>query len=232
MRDVLRNATDLGRIPAAGQVMDQLRIGVMDAVDTALDRGLEVGDRLAVNNFAIYGIPSPVAIDSIKAASTKNSVMDSVSSQIDRQRSYGLALIVSESEDAELIGDESQPGIFNPSQVVRDTDHWAASLAAMMFVMLLTGGLQMLGPEAPILNKAAIAVIDKVTTETCIKVDGQVQALDEPFDLDGWQPAFSDEMMFPPFHHFCRTGIALALPEDVPLLERAQGGAAIAQREM
>ena len=220
MRDVLRSATELGRIPAAYQVMMQLQIGVLDAAAKAMARGIKAGDRLATNNLVIYGIPIPPAVDKIQIESTRNAAMDSIAAQIDRQRSYALALLISESEEAELIGDDSQPGIFNPSTAVRDADHWSASLAAMMFLSLLSGGLNLLGPAAPVLQKIPIAILDKDTTETCIKVDGQVQDLDKPFDLDGWSPAFADEMMFPPFHHFCRTGIALALPEDARLLQR------------
>lgn len=57
-----------------------------------------------------------------------------------------------------------------------------------------------------------VAAIDENTTDCCLQAHGQIQPLDEPFKLTG-TPRFSDEIMKPPFHDFCRTAEALWLEQ-------------------
>jgi hypothetical protein len=52
--------------------------------------------------------------------------------------------------------------------------------------------------------KQAVAQIDSSTTDCCLRVHGQVQPLEKPFELRG-TPRFADEMMHPRFHWRCRT---------------------------
>jgi hypothetical protein len=56
----------------------------------------------------------------------------------------------------------------------------------------------------PGLQKQAIAVINDRTTETCLRVHGQIREIDEPYHLTG-TPRFSDEELYPPFHFRCRS---------------------------
>lgn len=60
--------------------------------------------------------------------------------------------------------------------------------------------------------KQAIAAIDERTTDCCLRVHGQVQPLDKPFELSG-TPRFADKVQNPPFHWYCRTATALYRPE-------------------
>jgi hypothetical protein len=60
--------------------------------------------------------------------------------------------------------------------------------------------------------KQAIAAIDERTTDCCLRVHGQVQPLDKPFELSG-TPRFADKVQNPPFHLYCRTATALYRPE-------------------
>jgi len=62
-------------------------------------------------------------------------------------------------------------------------------------------------------GRQAIAAIDERTTETCCWVHGQWQAMGEPFKLIG-EPRYADEMQAPPFHHACRTVVALVRRQD------------------
>lgn len=57
-------------------------------------------------------------------------------------------------------------------------------------------------------EKQAIAGIDERTTDTCLRVHGQIQPLDKPFRLAG-TPRFADHIQAPPFHWRCRTSQAL-----------------------
>lgn len=61
-------------------------------------------------------------------------------------------------------------------------------------------------------QKQAIAAIDSRTTDCCLKVHGQIQDLDKPFQLRG-TPRFADHIQNPPFHYRCRTATALYLAE-------------------
>lgn len=66
--------------------------------------------------------------------------------------------------------------------------------------------------DVPGLMKQAIAVIQPgVTTETCLRVHGQIQPLDKPYRLTG-RPRFADAMMFPSFHWNCRSSSAAYHP--------------------
>lgn len=56
--------------------------------------------------------------------------------------------------------------------------------------------------------KQAIAAIDAVTTDCCLRVHGQTQPLDKPFELIG-TPRFADRIDNPPFHWSCRTATSL-----------------------
>jgi len=58
--------------------------------------------------------------------------------------------------------------------------------------------------QVPGLGKQAVAAIDENTTDCCLRVHGQVQALGEPYRLTG-TPRFADRVAFPPFHWNCRT---------------------------
>lgn len=57
------------------------------------------------------------------------------------------------------------------------------------------------------LQKQAIAAVGTDTTETCLKVHGQIQDLDKPFHVVG-RPSFGEWQMSPPFHWNCRTTVA------------------------
>jgi hypothetical protein len=57
-------------------------------------------------------------------------------------------------------------------------------------------------------QKQAIAAIDERTTDCCLRVHGQIQPLDEPFQLDG-TPRYADEVQDPPFHWYCRSSETL-----------------------
>lgn len=57
-------------------------------------------------------------------------------------------------------------------------------------------------------KKQAIAAIDHRTTDCCLRVHGQIQPLDKPFELTG-TPRYADKMDAPPFHQNCRTAISI-----------------------
>ena len=63
-------------------------------------------------------------------------------------------------------------------------------------------------------KRQAIAAIDERTTDTCLRVHGQVVGMTDPFKLTG-TPRYADEVPAPPFHDYCRTAVVLVRNEDV-----------------
>ncbi len=57
-------------------------------------------------------------------------------------------------------------------------------------------------------QKQVVATIDERTTDCCLEAHGQIQPIDEPFQLTG-EPRFADEVQDPPFHYFCRSSEVL-----------------------
>lgn len=62
------------------------------------------------------------------------------------------------------------------------------------------------------IQRVAVAVIDQRTTECCLMVNGQIQPLGTPFHLVG-SPAYGPYLDAPPFHRYCRTGVAIYNPQ-------------------
>lgn len=219
---LMAQTTDpLERIIGITEIMAALRADVTSTAARELQAGVNLGQEIAEANADIYNLP--VARDAMPSiTSTLDTAIDIAAATVDRQDAYVRALILAEAEEDELLGNERHPGIINPSAVVRDVDHWAAHLVSDTFGFILFAALAGMGTQAPTFEKVAVAIRDMRTTETCQKVDGQAVPVDKPFDLNGWSPAYADEMEFPPFHYFCRTGIALGLIEDVAIFQQSR----------
>ena len=57
-------------------------------------------------------------------------------------------------------------------------------------------------------QKQWISTIDERTTDCCLRAHGQIQPMDEPFQLTG-TPRYADEVQDPPGHWYCRASEAL-----------------------
>lgn len=218
MAHILRTQSEaLDRAAGFADVMSELEGSVSRHVDQALRAGIDVGRETGLRHVQIYDLPDPTQFgqfDDRMIEASRQSGMAAGLASLSRQRAYGFGLIYSEAEDPQLVGDDTHPGILNPSVTVRDVDHISADLAGLTLSEIMLSSLTLAGRGAPEMVKMAVAVIDLRTTETCRNVHGQVQPMDGLFDLDGWSPAFADQMTGPPFHHFCRTGVAFLLSSD------------------
>ncbi len=65
--------------------------------------------------------------------------------------------------------------------------------------------------QLPQLRKQAVASINGRTSDTCLRVHGQIKPINKPFDLSG-TARFARRMMAPPFHWNCRTTVAAYHP--------------------
>lgn len=83
------------------------------------------------------------------------------------------------------------------------TTTWTAALLATRLLFRNTQTV-----TRTVYMKQAIAAIDHVTTDCCLRVHGQTQPLEKPFILEG-TPRFADKLDSPPFHWNCRTATSL-----------------------
>lgn len=65
--------------------------------------------------------------------------------------------------------------------------------------------------SVPEVQKQAVSAMGRNTTNCCLRVHGQIQPVDEPFELTG-TPRFADRMMYPAFHWRCRTTVSMYHP--------------------
>lgn len=80
------------------------------------------------------------------------------------------------------------------------------------------------------LMKMAMAVIDRRTTNCCLRVHGQIQPNNKPFILTGY-PSFDSKMMQPPFHWNCRTSVITYVDRIIPLKEQQKNMRSLAISE-
>lgn len=99
----------------------------------------------------------------------------------------------------------------------------SAELATRRLVVAAENGAKQasiaeVSKQIPDIQKQALAAVGFNTTDCCLRVHGQIQPVESPFELVG-TPRFADQLMIPPFHHRCRTGIVMyhpAFEKDMP----------------
>ena len=129
--------------------------------------------------------------------------------EFDRQALQILGMIAGGGDvRTAIVGDAGRVGIFSPAPVVNvGADSVTKSVAASFAETVGREPAQEFG-----WMKQPIPAIDDKTTETCLNVAGQVVKVDAKFHLTG-EPRFADDMDWSPFHYFCRTSVALYLPQ-------------------
>jgi hypothetical protein len=91
--------------------------------------------------------------------------------------------------------------------VAKETARWLAMTVRAGSTAWMNGVDGRLAGENPF-RRQAIAAIDHLTTDCCLRVHGQIVGLEEDFTLAG-TPRYADELRDPPFHDWCRTSVAL-----------------------
>lgn len=188
-------------------VLNDFQTQVNGITDELMLEAYDIGVEEGLAFFDIYGIrrptPPPVPqepVDAVKAA-------------VNRQVIQAKALLSQEDMGAELvIGSDTSAGILHPTQISGIIDNNANSLIGSIISILLL--LLVNAPESSEDNYLvqAIATVDSRTTDCCLSVHGQTRPIGGTFTLTG-TPRFSDQMARPPFHHYCRTSVALVLEE-------------------
>jgi len=208
---LLRSGAGRYEVEAA---LQGLQAEVRVAVINALWDGWHVGSLSARHQLSAYGVTPPEeARDYEYIALASDAVMETYQAQ----HGQIIALLAAGVGAALIVGDQRRQGALRPAPVIRTAADWSMRSHAAAFVQTVEAV-----PDAPYFQRQAIAAVDSRTTDCCLRVNGQIVELDEPFHLTG-TPRYADHMMNPPFHNFCRTSPALYQADyDNRLTERMQ----------
>jgi hypothetical protein len=191
---------------AIEDALGTLRLAVERATSEILQEAADLGLRQAEDELLVYGLPSPgVGVQTSEALKV---VISGLEAQLQAVRALGLAGI----DEAIVLGDAGRVGVLTHGPVVREVANWSALLAQLGYDQAVRDSLERSGGKEDYLRQA-IAAVDQNTTETCLLINGQAVDLNGDFVLKG-TPRFADEIHAPPFHWWCRTGIALVRRQD------------------
>ena len=212
---------------AAADVMFNLRRTLRSEVNSLFFDSSNQGANESARQLRFYGIESNPSV----ILSQAQTAVDALTAKMDAQNATIQALLMTGAEDAQIIGNDEHSGALRASEIIGTAAIFAAGLFWGAYNSWTVDYSQ--GRE---FSKQVVAALDERTTECCLHANGQIQPMDSKFQLTG-KPRFSDEMDWTPFHWYCRSSIALYLPEydmgltdamrsgaDQIMLERSQGG--------
>lgn len=165
------------------------------------------GREQAESELGIYGLPVHGAWPDDRAALTASLLI------LDQQIAAINALLATgDASENIILGDASRVGILSPAPVIREANKWTTEVALLAWWNSIKRGVEQAGAQDDYVRQA-IAAIDHLTTDCCLRVHGQTAELDGDFTLTG-TPRFADKQYKPPFHWNCRTAEALVLRSE------------------
>lgn len=193
-------------------ILDRLKRDVQREITAIFNSSINLGVEEARWQLELY---EANVFGGINLTTEKDSALKSIMARFDAQYAAILALLTVDASDEQIVGNESRAGVFNWLEIVEAIAYWAAFLVWQAFDNVVHNSTTAGGGKINNLFKMAVAVIDERTTDCCLRVHGQIQPLDGMFKLTG-TPRFADEMDYPAFHRYCRTGTVLYSPELDP----------------
>lgn len=185
---------------ALTELLASVRAANREMLTLAVEAGLEQADR-EMQAYGIRGGAFPGA-----EAQLVSRALPAATGVTETQINAVNALALSGATDAGLIlGGETRAGILSPAPAIRESAKWL-TITAMSAWLLRSG--EAARRSGVVFRRQAVAAIDERTTETCLRVHGQVVDMEEDFVLRG-TPRFADELRAPPFHEYCRTSQVL-----------------------
>lgn len=187
---------------AVAETLGELRGAVRQIAVELLTAAATAGALSARRQLDVYGEPGrPTVYDVQPSAQAWLAVVDGQAAMVQAAVATGA--------DSELIvGNDQQPGMLNPTSVIRDAARWLAVAALGGWwarVQPALGGGEYL--------KQVVAGIDERTTDCCLRAHGQTQPMDADFRLTG-TPRYADRLQWTPFHWYCRSSVALVRRRD------------------
>lgn len=204
VREVLSRGGPLAAVEVdevlAGLKRDLVTIGT-EAVGLAAASGQQSAVR-QVEAYRTAGTAIRVAGD----APEIGPLLEGLTAQIEGQLASvrGLARI---SSVGAVTGDAGRVGALAPGVIAKEMARVIAGSQKHGLESWLAGRDGRLLEEIQI-RRQAVAAIDHRTTDTCLRVNGQIVEFKDDFTLTG-TPRYADEQRDPPFHDWCRTSVAL-----------------------
>ena len=213
---------------AAADVLANLRAVLLGSLQREFEDMHAFGREEASRQLTYYGF---TVQDSMQLSPQVQWAVDAALAKLDGQTVTIQALILTNAGEAQIIGDESRVGVLRATDVLAAGAFWAAQMVGAGFEYQLTKH----GAADHGFQKQVIAALDNHTTDCCLKAHAQIQPLSQSFKLTG-EPRFADSLEWTPFHWYCRSSVALYLPQfddgltarmragaDQVILERSQG---------
>jgi hypothetical protein len=218
IRDAYRDGTVADKLAVIADLRADLYVVAGDVMSAAAELGELSAERqknFYQNRGIIIGL-APGFYDPYPAT-------EGWRSTIDGQLDAVGGMVVSGMDPSLIYGDGVRLGALQPAPINRDGTKWIVAAVTLAFLWWLFGrpdddGNYVMPPDLDV-RKQAIAWVDPVTTDCCLRVHGQIQDFNKPFRLTG-TPRYADRMSSPPFHMWCRTALALYMEEfDIGLTE-------------
>ena len=201
-----------------------LRNAVQQTARESLQAAVATGQKQAARQAKAWGLAQRIA-----AAVDTTGMEQAWLGMVDQQITTAKTLLLTGAEVGEIVGDAERAGVLRAAPIITEGARWIAGAVTTAMLATLTGAV---GQQAGWKHQA-VAAIDDRTTDCCLRVNGQIQPLDKPFQLDG-TPRFASEQMHPPFHWNCRSSEVLLPPNagDDALTQQMQdaGQAELAAR--
>jgi hypothetical protein len=190
-------------------ILDRLKRDIQREIAAIFNSSISLGAEEARWQLELY---EASISGGINLTTEKDSALKAILARFDAQYAAILALLMVDASDEQIVGDDNRNGVFNGFEIMEAVAYWAAFLVWNAFDTVVANSATLPGSQIKNLFKMAVAVIDDRTTDCCLRVHGQIQPLDGMFRLTG-TPRFADEMDYPAFHRYCRTGTVLYSPE-------------------
>lgn len=205
------------RLEAAQDVLRGLRRELQRDVLSVFREAVSLGEDEVQRQIRFY---EEEARGSINLTTETQTALEAVMTRFDSQAAAIRALLLTDADPDQITGDEDRTGVLSAGDVIAGATYWATFLVWNAFDQYLAST-----PSAYNYQKQAIAALDQRTTDCCLRVHGQVQPFNSPFELTG-TPRFADKMDFPAFHYYCRTSVSLYVAEfDDGLTQRLRDSA-------
>lgn len=197
--------------PRLGQFITVFRDKVESHVKDIMEDAVQLGHDNAAEQTAIYGLRPPSkkrgfvrASEILLGVSTAMNIVDTQLNQVKLQLNIG------NTDEEVVLGSTQSPRHLNQYTLIKELSGWLPALALLAWDRYVEHATT--GPNPFLFQKQVVAMLDGRTTETCYGAHGQVANLGEPFILGG---EFPGERMYPPFHYWCRSTVALVLASEV-----------------
>lgn len=206
---VARAALDgqIDNVQAVAEAMEVLRLEVNRAVTEKVEDAFDIGVRRAGKELNAYNLPSPQTRGRFQVVA---GAVGAVMAVYGAQQNTVLALALSGQGQNAILGDQTRVGVLNPATVIREAARWLSTTSETAWSNQVAVASQHSSIE---FKRQAVAAIPTRTTDTCLRVHGQVVGMDEEFTLTG-TPRYARRLMRPPFHDYCRTSTVLIRAED------------------